>query len=80
MKTRIKKWGNSLGLRIPAIFIKELNITVDSEIELVNNNGQLIVKPIRSSKYNLGDLLAGITEDNLHSETDTGTTIGKEIW
>ena len=26
------------------------------------------------------DLLAGVTEDNLHGEIDTGTAMGKEAW
>ncbi len=26
------------------------------------------------------DLLAGVTEDNLHGEIDTGTALGKETW
>jgi antitoxin MazE len=28
----------------------------------------------------LEQLLAGVTEDNIHEEIDTGNPVGKEIW
>jgi antitoxin MazE len=31
-------------------------------------------------QHRLEDLLAGVTDDNLHEETDWGEPIGKEVW
>ena len=31
-------------------------------------------------KYDLDELLAGITEDNIHPEVDYGPPVGKEFW
>lgn len=31
-------------------------------------------------KYDLDELLAGITEDNIHPEVDSGPPVGKEFW
>ena len=32
------------------------------------------------SPYTLEELLAGVTNENLHPETDTGPPVGKEVW
>ena len=41
--------------------------------------GHLVIKP-RKPEYRLEDLLAQITEENIHGETDTGEPVGVEIW
>lgn len=41
--------------------------------------GQIVIKPIRSGKVDLAQLLAGITAQNLHSGIDLGTPVGKEL-
>ena len=33
-----------------------------------------------AAKYDLDDLLGKVTPDNVHSETDTGTPQGREVW
>ena len=77
MKTSISQWGNSLAIRIPMAFARQLGIKKEDKIELNLEKEQIILtKP----KYNLNDLLAQITSDNLHEETDTGAPIGKEQW
>ena len=30
--------------------------------------------------YTLDELLAGVTEENRHGETDMGPRVGKEVW
>lgn len=35
---------------------------------------------LKKRKYSLKQLLDAVTEDNLHSEVDTGDAVGKEIW
>jgi hypothetical protein len=36
--------------------------------------------PVRDVTPGLDELLAGIAEENLHEEFDTGRPVGKEIW
>lgn len=79
MKTRALKWGNSLGVRIPKAFAKEIGIEVGSEVDLSVENGTLILRPRRRPKYELSNLLRGVTERNRHEEIDTGRT-GRESW
>jgi antitoxin MazE len=78
METRIKKWGDSLALRIPQAFADDLGFAQDTTVEITVEARRLIITPITDSKLRLDDLLAGITPDNLHHENDTGKPMGNE--
>lgn len=75
----IDKWGNSLGLRIPKSFAEQVHLKVGSEVIIEVIDGNLVVKPKRK-KYNLDELLARITPENVHAEIDLGAPVGNEIW
>lgn len=80
MRTRIKKWGNSLALRIPKALAIEVHIEQDVEVEVSLVDGKLVVEPVSQLTWTLEQLLAGVTEENLHVEVDTGPTTGNEVW
>jgi antitoxin MazE len=78
MKTAIKKWGNSLGVRIPKTISEKLDLFDGTDVELIlTEDGILIQKP---KKETLEDVLNRISESNKHSETDFGDAQGEEIW
>jgi len=66
MKTRVQKWGNSLGLRIPKSFAKDLGLADDSGVELTLEEGALVVRPDPERSWDLDSLLAGVTGENVH--------------
>ncbi len=80
MKTRVQKWGNSLALRIPKSVAAEVGLDQDALVELSLVDGKLVVAPVVEPAVTLDQLLAGVTEDNLHREVDTGPAIGNEAW
>ena len=80
MNTQIKKWGNSLALRIPKALAEEIDIATDSYVDLSIVDGHLVIKPITGPDFTLEELLAGISESNLHQEVDTGVPVGNEVW
>lgn len=80
MEVQVQKWGNSLALRIPKSFAKQVKIEQGSYVDLSAVEGKLIAKPIEEQEYSLEQLLAGITDQNIHAEFDTGNAVGKEIW
>jgi len=80
MKTRIQKWGNSLALRIPKPFAEEVELGEDSAVDVTVRNGKLVVVPILDQQYTLEELVARITTNNRHGETETGKVIGNEVW
>lgn len=80
MQTKIQKWGNSLGLRIPRSFAAEAQVTEGATVDLSVENGRLLVRPLRARKYVLGDLLKKVTPRHMHREVSTGEAVGREAW
>lgn len=80
MITRIVKWGNSLGLRIPKSFAKEVQMSEGSTVDLALQDGQLVIRVVEDPGYRLDDLLSRVTPENLHAEIDTGDSVGGETW
>ncbi len=80
MKTRVQKWGNSLALRIPKSFANEVGLERETAVDISLSSGKLIITPVAKPKPSLNQLLAKITEENLHHEVDIGSAIGNEIW
>ncbi len=80
MKTRVKKWGNSLALRIPKPLAVEVGLEDSSLIELSLMDGRLVITPVVEPELSLATLLAQVTEENLHGEVDIGPAVGGEVW
>jgi antitoxin MazE len=80
VQTKIQKWGNSLGLRIPRSFAQEAGVEAGSEVDLSLRDGDLLVRPARRRTYRLNDLLRRVTAKNVHGEVDTGRPLGREAW
>lgn len=77
MQAFIRKWGNSLGLRIPLRWAKQLNLHQGSEVTLEIEEGKIIIKP---PKYHLDTMLDEITSKNLHHCVLDDEIKGKEEW
>ena len=43
------------------------------------SEGKLIIY-LEQKEYSLDELLAGVTPTNLHTEVNTGNSIGREVW
>jgi antitoxin MazE len=80
MQSRVQKWGNSLALRIPKSFATEIGLADETPVEISLVEGKLVIAPLPIPTYSLEELLAGITENNIHSEQDTGAPEGNEAW
>jgi antitoxin MazE len=80
MLTRIQKWGNSLGLRIPKSFAAEVEVEAGSTVDIRVENGDLVIRPLRRKQYVLSELLEGVNSRNLHEEISTGDPVGREAW
>jgi antitoxin MazE len=80
MQTKIQRWGNSLGLRIPKSFAEEAGVEAGSEVGLSVRDGDLIVRVAKRRTFRLGELLEKVTAKNMHGEVDTGWPMGREVW
>lgn len=75
---QVKKWGNSLAVRLPAAVIEAANLALDQAVEVRAENGRIIIEPA-SPDYKLEDLLNGITPKNMHRAQDFGQPQGREV-
>ncbi len=80
MLTKVRKWGNSLGLRIPKAFADEASVEEGSTVDLSVFEGRIVVRPVPGPRYELSELLGGVTDENLHGEVATGPLRGREAW
>jgi len=80
MRAKIQKWGNSLALRIPKGYAQDANLENNSEVDIYLEDNQIVIKPVSRENKSLEELLAGVNEKNIHSEVETGSAEGKEIW
>ena len=76
----IQKWGNSLAIRIPQALAGQLEVNEGASVELRVREGELIVRPVRSKKLSLGELLRNCKPSQLHGETDFGPDVGREVF
>lgn len=78
MTTKITKWGNSYGLRIPKKIIEELHFEEGEEFEFSVTDQTLKFKPKeKKAKYSLKQLCAQI--ENVPHPVNWGPDVGKEI-
>lgn len=80
MTTKVQKWGNSLALRIPKSFAKDVHLENGVTVNLSVTKGRLVIEPSRKTRYSLAELIKNISKNNLHAETDFGPAVGKEVW
>jgi len=80
LETQVKKWGNSLGLRLPKAITTQAKIFDGTMVNLVYKKNRIEIVPVKKEEYSLDEMLLGITEGNKHIETDSGESVGNEIW
>jgi len=79
MKTKIQKWGNSLGVRIPNAISKQKALRDGLGVSVLLKNNQIVIEPL-SEDITLDSLLAQVTDQNRHTEIDWSDARGNEIW
>ena len=79
MQVALQKWGNSLALRIPAGFARQIKLRQGDPLRLSLSENKLTsqaAKPL----YRATDLIRTIKTHHLHPETDWGNSRGNEVW
>ena len=74
MRTTVRKWGNSLGVRIPSVMAADVRIAEGVDVEVTVRDGALVIVPVLS----LAELVARITPENL-PELDAEAPRGTEL-
>jgi antitoxin MazE len=80
MIVQFAKWGNSLALRIPQPFAREIAAEDGTRADLKIEGGSLVVTPVdHTQAVELDQLLSEITPENLHGEISEGGAVGNEF-
>lgn len=80
MIATVRKWGNSLGVRIPKPLAQDASLKEGVAVQMIVQDGRLIMQAQKAPQYQLSTLLKTIKRNNLHQEIDTGNPVGKEGW
>jgi antitoxin MazE len=80
MKAAVRRWGNSLAIRILRAFARKTRLRKGTEVDLQLKSGALVIRRAKRKRHRLSDLLAQVRKTNLHAETNWGEPAGREIW
>ena len=76
-KSHVSRWGSSLAVRIPKSIAEQWGVHEGSAIEIATRGEQVVM---RKRAYDLTDMLARVTAENLHPELGAGPAPGNEEW
>ena len=77
MITKVQKWGNSQGLRLPKHVLEEVQIAVGDQVELKVQDGEILIRPVTSKRsYDLEALVDQMPDGYRVQEEDWGGVIG----
>ena len=80
VRVTVKKWGNSAAVRLPTSIMKATQLELDEVVEVREDRGRIVIERVRPRRYELSELLKGISKKNQHREIDFGPAVGGEIW
>jgi antitoxin MazE len=60
--------------------MKATQLELDEVVEVREDRGRIVIEPLRPRRYELCELLKGITRKNQHRGVDFGPAVGGEIW
>jgi antitoxin MazE len=76
---RVARWGNSLAVRIPQPVAEQARLGEGDEVEVLVEDGAVTIRRLAADEE-LERLVAAITPENRHDETDWGPARGREAW
>ena len=80
MRVRVKKWGNSASVRIPAAVMAAASLSIDQSVEVREEGGRIVIEPIRAPSYDLDALIAAMKPETFPDDVDFGRPVGGEAW
>lgn len=82
MEVTIKKWGNSLGIRLPKKLLDELGWQANQTVEITldSHRGKIILEENTGRNEFLENLFKEYEGDYRPEEISWGEPQGKEVW
>lgn len=79
---KLTKWGNSVGVRIPAMILKEAQLSQGCELEIfTEESGVIILKLKQDSQEGWQEQFNAIADTPVHEDLlEVGTDFDEEEW
>ncbi len=76
----IKRWGNSLGVRLPAPVARAAHLHVDQRVCITVEDGVILIRPIGNAAPTLEQRLARFDPEKHGGEVMQSPPVGAERW
>ncbi len=76
----IKKWGNSLGIRLPAAVARKAHLHVDQRVRISVEGGHVVITPVTNVPLTLEQRLVCFDPARHGGEVMASEAIGAERW
>lgn len=76
----IKRWGNSLGVRLPSAIAKAADLHVDQAVSIDVEDGRVVITPTEIVRDGLDERLARFDPARHAGEVMTAENLGAEAW
>jgi len=76
----IKRWGHSLGVRLPAAIAREAHLQCDQQVRVEVHDGQVIVTAVRDVEMTLEQRLEKFDSLRHGGEVMLTERVGAERW
>ena len=78
--SKIQKWGNSQGIRIPKKMLETLDLKVNDNISIEEGENCLKIKKVEEKLSNIEKLFLNYEDEYEKIDLDWDNEVGKEIW
>jgi antitoxin MazE len=76
----IKRWGNNLGVRLPAAVAKAAHLRADQRVRVSVEEGRVVIAPVGDAPLSLDQRLARFDPVRHGGEAMVSPPIGAERW
>ena len=76
----IKRWGNNLGVRLPAAVAKAAHLHADQRVRVRVEDGRVVIVPFGEAPLTLDQRLAQFDPSRHRGEVMAAKSLGAERW
>ncbi|MBI1747444.1 MAG: AbrB/MazE/SpoVT family DNA-binding domain-containing protein [Acidobacteria bacterium] len=80
MVSKVQKWGNSQGLRLPKHVLESADISVGDAVEVIPQERQILIKKVSQRKFDLAEMVSRMPRTYNAREESFGKPAGREEW
>ncbi|OGL38495.1 hypothetical protein A3J32_00405 [Candidatus Saccharibacteria bacterium RIFCSPLOWO2_02_FULL_46_7] len=77
--TKVKKWGNSLAIRLPGSVANAAGIADDTDVVITQVGNKLTIES-NQPEMTIEQMFEGVTPEMVGGEIDWGPDVGRERW